>query len=100
MDASKIKSILQSSSLEILSKESFSERLGVVYDVIDRAFPSPSFGSAIFGPITDLVGYQDRTEVDILLQIIKESSSSCQEYSTVDKKIDGVLSVIYSFVRQ
>ena len=64
MDVNKIKSILEDSSSTILSAGSFSERMDVVYDILDKAFPRTSAVAAVYGPITRLTAFMSRTAIE------------------------------------
>lgn len=100
MDIEKIKSLLDSSSDTILSAESFSERLNIIYDILDKAFPKASVVAAIYGPITSLTDFMSRTEIDSLLQVIKKSSDANHEYVTTDMEMNIILKTIYEMVSQ
>ena len=57
MDIEKIRAILEYSSATILSVYSFAERIDVVCDILDKAFPNTSALAAIYGPITSMTDF-------------------------------------------
>jgi len=98
MDVNRIKAILEDSSSTILSAESFSERMDMVYEILDKAFPRISATAAVYGPITSLTGFMSRTEIEPLLEVIKKSSKSNDEYVTTDSAINDILRTIYVLI--
>lgn len=100
MDIEKIEAILTSSSSAILSAESFSKRIDVVYDILDKAFPRTSAVAAVYGPITSLTDFMSRTEIEPLLQVIEKSSKSGHEYVTTDAELNKILKAIYEMVKR
>lgn len=42
----------------------------------------------------------ERTEIDQLLQIIRQSASVGQEYFATDSKFNSVLALIYGFIKK
>ena len=100
MDIDKIEAILTSSSSTILSAESFSKRIDVVYDILDKAFPRTSAVAAVYGPITSLTDFMSRTEIEPLLQVIEKSSKSGHEYVTNDTELNNILKTIYEMVKR
>lgn len=100
MDVEKIKAILTSSSTTILSAGSFSERIDVVYDILDKAFPETSALAAVYGPITSLGDFMSRVEIDPLLQVLKTISKTGHKYVITDKELNSILEVIYGIVKE
>lgn len=99
MDIEKIEAILTSSSSAILSAGSFSERMDVVYDILDKAFPRTSEVAAVYGPITSLTDYMSRTEIEPLLEVLKISSKIGHKYVTTDEELNNILQAIYEIVK-
>ena len=100
MDIEKIEVILTSSSSAILAAGSFSERIDVVYDILDKAFPRTSAVAAVYGPITSLTDFMSRTEIEPLLQVIEKSSKSGHEFVTSDTELNNILKAIYEMVQK
>lgn len=100
MDIGRIKSLLETSSSTILSAESFSERLNVIYDILDKEFPPTTVAAAVYGPITSLTDYMSREEIDPLLQVIEKSSKTAHEYMITDRELNEVLNFIYAIVKE
>ena len=100
MDINKIKAILSKNSELILSAQSFSERMERVYEILDSEFPKTTLDSAVFGPITDMGHFTERTEIDQLLQTIRQSASTKQEYCVTDSEVNSVLMLIYDFIKK
>ena len=100
MDIERIKAIIVNSSTTIQSAGSFSDRLNVVYDILDRAFPRTSAAAAIYGPITSLTDFMSRTEIEPLLQVLEKISQTGHKYVTTDKELNSVLEVIYDIVKE
>lgn len=100
MDVNKIKSVLEDSSSTILSAGSFSERMDVVYDILDKAFPRTSEVAAVYGPITSLTDFMSRTEIEPLLQVIEKSSKSGHEFVISDTELNSILKAIYEMVKR
>lgn len=100
MDIEKIEAILTSSSSAILAAGSFSERMDVVYDILDKAFPRTSAVVAVYGSITSLTDFMSRTEIEPLLQVIEKSSKSGHEFVTTDLELNNILKAIYEMVQK
>ena len=100
VNINKINAILSKNSESILSAQSFSERMERVYEILDSEFPKTTLASAVFGPITDMEDFMERTEIDQLLQIIRQSASAGQEYCATDPKYNSVLMLIYDFIKK
>ena len=100
MDIEKIKAILVASSTTILTAGSFSERIDVVYDILDKVFPETSVLAAVYGPITNLGDFMSRAEIDPLMQVLKKISDTGHEYVTTDNELNSVLSIIYEIVKE
>lgn len=100
MDIEKIEAILTSSSSAILAADYFSERMDVVYDILDKAFPRTSAVAAVYGPITSLTDFMSRTEIEPLLEVLKKSSKSGHVYVTTDEELNSVLKAIYEIVKE
>ena len=100
MDIERIEEILQASSSAIQSVGSFSERLDVVYDILDKSFPRTSALAAVYGSITSLTDFISRSEIEPLLEVIKNSSANHTEYVTTDFELNKVLKAIYNMVKE
>ena len=100
MDIERIEEILQASSSAIQSVGSFSERLDVVYDILDKSFPRTSALAAVYGSITSLTDFISRSEIEPLLEVIKKSSANHTEYVTTDFELNKVLKAIYNMVEE
>ena len=100
MDIERIEEILQASSSAIQSVGSFSERLDVVYDILDKSFPRISALAAVYGSITSLTDFISRSEIEPLLEVIKKSSANHTEYVTTDFELNKVLKAIYNMVKE
>ena len=100
MDIERIEEILQASSSAIQSVGSFSERLDVVYDILDKSFPRTSALAAVYGSITSLTDFISRSEIEPLLEVIKKSSANHTEYVTTDFELNKVLKAIYNMVKE
>lgn len=100
MNIERIKAIIVNSSATIQSAGSFSDRVDVVYDILDKAFPKTSAVAAVYGPITSLTDFMSRTEVEPLLQVLESSSKTGNEFVTTDKELNTVLKVIYELVKK
>lgn len=100
MDIEKIEAILTSSSSAILAAGSFSERMDVVYDILDKAFPRTSTVAAVYGAITSLTDFMSRTEIEPLLRVIEKSSKSGDEFVTTDHELNNILKAIYEMVKR
>lgn len=100
MDIEKIEVILTSSSSAILAAESFSERMDVIYDILDKGFPRTSAVAAVYGSITSLTDFVSRTEIEPLLQVIEKSSKSGHEFVTTDTELNNILKAIYEMVQK
>ena len=99
MDIERIKAIIVNYSTTILSAESFSERIDVVYDILDKAFPRTSAVAAVYGPITSLTDFMSRTEIESLLEVLRKCSKTGHEYVTSDEELNTVLNAIYKIVK-
>lgn len=99
MDIEKIKAIIVNSTATIQSADSFSDRIDVVYNILDKAFPKTSDAAAKYGPITSLTDFLSRTEIEPLLEVLKNSSKTGDEYVTGDKDLKSVLKAIYEIVK-
>lgn len=95
----KLKAILSENSELIHSAQSFSGRMEKIYEIIDKEFPQKSTTSAIYGPITDMGNFMERTEIEQLLKIIWQSASTGQEYCATDSKFNSILALIYAFIK-
>lgn len=100
MDIEKITLLLRASASSIQSASSFSEKLNVVYDILDKAFPRTSAVAAVYGPITSLTDFMSRTEIEPLLEVLKKSSKSGHVYVTTDEELNSVLKAIYEIVKE
>ena len=100
MEIERIKAIIVNSSTTIQSVDSFSERLNIVYEILDRTFPRTSAIAAIYGPITSLTDFMSRTEIEPLLEVLKKSSKSGHVYVTTDEELNSVLKAIYEIVKE
>lgn len=100
MDIEKIEAILTSSSSAILAAGSFSERMDVVYDILDKAFPKTSAVAAVYGSITSLTDFMSRTEIEPLLHVIEKSSKGGHEFVMTDPEMNNILKAIYEMVKR
>lgn len=100
MDIERIISLLKASASTIQSASSFSEKLNIVYEILNKAFPETSALAAVYGPITSMTDFMSRTEIDPLLQVIKKSSDSSHEFVTTDEELNSVLKTIYEMVKE
>lgn len=99
MEASKIKKILNDNIDLIKAKHSFTDRLTIIYDILDKSFPKTSTVSAISGPITNMGDFMARYEIEQLLEAIKYSMTINQECCSPDFGFDSVLEVINNFAK-
>ena len=99
MDIERIKSLIVKSSTTIQSAGSFSDKVDVVYDILDKAFPKTSAVSAVYGSITSLTDFMSRTEIEPLLEALKNSSKTGHEYVTTDDELNIILKAIYKIVK-
>lgn len=99
MDIERIITLIVNSSTTIQSAGTFSDKVDVVYDILDKAFPKTSEVSAVFGPITNLTDFMSRTEIEPLLEVLKNSSKIGHEYVTTDEELNSILKVIYEIVK-
>lgn len=100
MDIEKIREILDYNTAIILSAESFSERIKVVYDLLDSGFPKASIGAAAYGPVTRFINYMSRAEIEPLLKVLKTISETGHKYVTTDDEMNSVLEAIYDIVEK
>lgn len=100
MDKERIIEILQSSSSSIQSAGSFSEKLHVVYDILDKAFPRTSAVAAVYGSVMSLTDFISRSEIEPLLEVINKSSANQTEYVTTDSELNEILKAIYKMVKE
>lgn len=99
MEPSKIKKILNDNIDLIKAKQTFKDRLTIIYDILDKSFPKTSAVSAIYGPITNMGDYMSRYEIEQLLEAIKYSMTIDQECCSPDLGFNSVLEVIYNFAK-
>ena len=99
MDIERIKEIIVSSSTTIKSVGSFSERIDMVYDILDKAFPKTSAIAAVYGTITSLTDFMSRTEIEPLLEALTNCSKTGHWYVTTDDELNSVLHAIYEIVK-
>lgn len=99
MDVERIVAIIENSSATIQSAGSFSDRIDVVYDILDKAFPMTSAVAAVYGSITSLTDFVSRTEIEPLLEVLKKSSLIDHVYVTTDEDLNSVLNAIYEIVK-
>lgn len=100
MDIERIKAIIVNSSTTIQSAGSFSDKVDVVCEILDKAFPRTSAVAAVYGPITSLTDFMSRTEIEPLLEVLKKSSKSGHVYVTTDEELNSVLKAIYEIVKE
>ena len=99
MDIERIKAIILNSSSTIQTADSFSSRIDIVYDILDKSFSKTSMEAAMCGPITSLTDFVSRTEIEPLLAVLKNSSETGHVYVTTDEELNSVLSAIYEIVK-
>lgn len=98
MEKERIQSVLTSSLSEIQSVESFSGRMEVVYNILNREFPK-THDPAIACVSTD--GFLDcasRMQIEPLLDAIQKSSITGHKYFASDKELNVALNIIYDIV--
>lgn len=98
MDIERIKAIIVNSSTIIQSAGSFSDRIDVVYDILDKAFPKTSAVAAVYGSIISLTDFMSRTEIEPLLKVLKNSSMTNHKYVTTEEEMNSILKTIYELV--
>lgn len=99
MDKNRIITVLNTNATCILTEQSFKERMRKVYEILDREFPVTSLESAIFGPITSLVDFTLRGEIEPIMMAIKECSEKGEEMITSNYEVNSVLEYIYAHFR-
>ncbi len=100
MDIERITSLLRASASTIHSASSFSDKLNVVYEILDNAFPKTSTFMAVHGPIKCMTDFMSRNEIEPLLQVLKKSSDSSKEFFTNDAELNLLLKNIYVMVKE
>ena len=99
MDIRKIKSIIELSSNDILSCNSFAERINMICNLLEKEFPTTSINDALFGPITRLGDFGERLNVVPLLDALRRSSKTGEKYYRSDNQLNQILKFIYEFVQ-
>lgn len=99
MNINRIEELLSRNRESILSANTFAERLEVVYNLLDNEFPQTSEIAALHGPITSLVDFMSRTELEPLMYAIKNSSKTGTEFLVTDEEINDILQSIYSMIK-
>ena len=99
MNVQRIQSILAASSSKIKAAHSFSEKLKIVYDILDKSFPKVTQAAALYGPVTTIADFMARANIDLLLKTLKKSSETGTEYVTMDEETNIVLKTIYELVK-
>ena len=99
MDLRKIKSIIELSSNDILSCNSFSERIDMICNLLEKEFPTTSINDALFGPITRLGDFGERLNVVPLIDALRRSSKTGEKYYSSDNQLNQILKFIYEFVQ-
>ena len=98
MEIRRIQSVLTSSLSEIQSIESFSGRMEMVYNILDREFPrtpAPVIACASTDGFLDCVS---RIQIEPILRAIKKSSIEGNKVCIVDKELNAALDMIYDIV--
>ena len=99
MDIRKIKSIIALSSNDILSCNSFAERINMICKLLEKEFPETSINDALFGPITHLGDFGERLNVSPLIDALRRSSKTGEKHYTTDNQLNQILKFIYEFVQ-
>ena len=99
MDLRKIKSIIELSSNDILSCNSFAERINMICNLLEKEFPTTSINDALFGPITRLGDFGERLNVVPLFDALRRSSITGEKYYSSDNQLNQILKFIYEFVQ-
>ena len=99
MDLRKIKSIIELSSNDILSCNSFAERIDMICKLLEKEFPKTSINDALFGPITRLGDFGERLNVVPLIDALRRSSKTGEKYYSSDNQLNQILKFIYEFVQ-
>ena len=99
MDLRKIKSIIELSSNDILSCNSFAERIDMICNLLEKEFPTTSINDALFGPITRLGDFGERLNVVPLIDALRRSSITGDKYYSSDNQLNQILKFIYEFVQ-
>ena len=99
MDLRKIKSIIELSSNDILSCNSFAERINMICNLLEKESPTTSINDALFGPITRLGDFGERLNVVPLIDALRRSSKTGEKYYSSDNQLNQILKFIYEFVQ-
>ena len=99
MEIWKIKSIIELSSNDILSCNSFAERIDMICNLLEKEFPTTSINDALFGPITRLGDFGERLNVVPLIDALRRSSITGDKYYSSDNQLNQILKFIYEFVQ-
>lgn len=99
MNIDRIQVLLSENRTAIMAANSFSERLDVIYDLLDKEFPQTSVMAALHGPITNMGDFMSRTELEPLMYAVKKSSETGTEYLVTDKEINDILQSIYRMIK-
>lgn len=99
MDIKKIKSIIALSSNDILSCNSFAERLDIICKILDKEFRNTSINEALFGPITSLGDFGERLKVAPLIDVLRKSLKTGEKNYSSDNELNQILKFIYDFVQ-
>ena len=99
MDIRKIKSIIELSSNEILACNSFADRINMVCKIFDKEIPETSINDAVFGPITRLGEFGERSKIVPLIDALRRSSKTGEEHYCSDNQLNHILKFIYEFVQ-
>ena len=92
MEIRKIRSIIELSSNEILACNSFAE-------ILDKEIPETSINDAVFGSITRLGDFGERSKIVPLIDALRRSSKTGEEYYCSDNQLNPILKFIYEFVQ-
>lgn len=98
MEIRRIQSVLTSSLLEIQSIESFSGRMEMVYNILDKEIsktPEPAIACATTDGFLDCVS---RMQIEPLLDAIQKSSITGHKYFASDEELNAALNIIYNIV--
>lgn len=99
MDIRKIKSIIALSSNDILSYNSFAERIDMICKILDKEFPETPVNAAMYGSITHLGAFGERLKIVPLIDALRRSSKTGEKHYTTDNQLNQILKFIYEFVQ-
>lgn len=99
MNIDRIQDLLSGNRSAIMAASSFSERLDVIYDLLDKEYPQTTVMAALHGPITNLGDFLSRAELEPLMYAVKKSSETGTEFLVTDEEINEILQTIYKTIK-